>query len=223
MSGKRLENHIKAQEKMTAMLKVFDSICRKYNIEYWCVGGTFIGAVRHSGWIPYDGDIDIAMIKEDYDIFKTKINELPENMWFQTRDTDKLYKDNLPKLRDIKSSYTETKQFKWHCGLQIDIFIYGKKDDKIINLLNRSDAEHKIIFNYNMIFPLKELLFEGISVYVPNQIEEYSKLVWGSYPIPLLPVEKRYPHEGDMDPNNPRNQDIKNYPYLYNLSSRPIP
>jgi len=75
MSGKRLENHIKGQEKMTAMLREFDMICRKYNIQYWCHGGTFIGAVRHSGWIPYDGDVDIGMLKEDYNIFKTKINE----------------------------------------------------------------------------------------------------------------------------------------------------
>jgi len=216
MSGKRLENHIKGQEKMTAMLREFDMICRKYNIQYWCHGGTFIGAVRHSGWIPYDGDVDIGMLKEDYNIFKTKINELPKHMWFQTRDIDTLYKESLPKIRDINSSYIQTDRYKWHCGLQLDMFLYEKKDDKIVKIFKRNDKEYNIIFNYDMIFPLKELLFEGISVYVPNQIEEYSKLVWGSYPIPLLPVEKRYPHEGDIDPSNPRKQDIENYQYLYN-------
>ena len=53
-------NH--GQRIMTKMFKEFNSICRKHNIKYWCLGGTLIGAIRHKGWIPWDGDIDIGML-----------------------------------------------------------------------------------------------------------------------------------------------------------------
>ena len=41
----------KSQEKMTNMLKVFDAICRKHKLEYWCYGGTLLGTIRHNGYL----------------------------------------------------------------------------------------------------------------------------------------------------------------------------
>ena len=70
----------KGQKIMTKMFKEFDSICRKHKIKYWCIGGTLIGALRHKGWIPWDGDIDIGMIKKDYDKFITVNKELPNDI-----------------------------------------------------------------------------------------------------------------------------------------------
>ena len=54
---------------MTDMLRCFDRICRDNNLEYWAIGGTLIGAIRHNGWIPWDGDIDVAMTDKDLDRF----------------------------------------------------------------------------------------------------------------------------------------------------------
>ncbi|MCD8396513.1 MAG: LicD family protein [Lachnospiraceae bacterium] len=51
------------------MLKDFDALCEKYQIEYFGVGGTTIGLLRHQGYIPWDDDIDIGMLREDYDRF----------------------------------------------------------------------------------------------------------------------------------------------------------
>jgi lipopolysaccharide cholinephosphotransferase len=64
---------------MTEMLRSFDKVCRKYNLKYWCVGGTFIGTIRHHGWIPYDGDVDVCMLDTDYEIFRSKANEVKRN------------------------------------------------------------------------------------------------------------------------------------------------
>ncbi|MCD8022436.1 MAG: LicD family protein, partial [Lachnospiraceae bacterium] len=51
------------------MLKDFDALCEKYHLEYFCVGGTTIGLLRHQGYIPWDDDIDIGMMRSDYDRF----------------------------------------------------------------------------------------------------------------------------------------------------------
>ncbi|MCD8263633.1 MAG: LicD family protein [Tannerellaceae bacterium] len=116
-----------AQNVMLRIFKIFDHICEKHSLNYWMCSGTLLGAVRHQGFIPWDDDLDISMPREDYEQFlKIASMELPEDIYLQTRDTDKFY-DYLPlpcKLRDTKSLIISegTKNKKYHQGIFIDIF-----------------------------------------------------------------------------------------------------
>lgn len=115
---------------MLRMLKILDHICTRHNIEYFLIGGTLLGAIRHKGFIPWDDDLDIGMTPKHYKRFvQLGVPELPKDIFFQTVDTDPAYPQTSwvdARLRDKYSSYTHIgKPNKpWHEGLQVDIFIH---------------------------------------------------------------------------------------------------
>lgn len=67
----------KLQNVELSMLKLFDSVCMKYDIKYFLIFGTAIGAMRHNGFIPWDDDIDVAVFRDDLE----KLRKVPESEW----------------------------------------------------------------------------------------------------------------------------------------------
>jgi phosphorylcholine metabolism protein LicD len=166
---------------MANMLNVFHNICCKLNINYWCLGGTLIGAVRHSGFIPWDGDIDVAMVLDDYLILEKHIQEeLPSTMYSDKND-DK------------------------HHGLQLDIFIFNTIESdslKYVESVEKWLAKTKQnLYKYDDIFPLKTTKFDDFVI--PNNIEHICEYTYGAYPPPMPPKHRQICHEGKIDPINP--------------------
>lgn len=118
----------KAQLRMLDILVEVDKICRKHNIPYWLEYGTLLGAVRHGGFIPWDDDLDIAMMKEDYDRFLSIApQELPDQFVIQNLSTEKSFPLPLTKIVDKYSKTQDNtmpfshKKLKY-TGVWIDIF-----------------------------------------------------------------------------------------------------
>lgn len=109
------------------LLVDFDRVCRKYNIDYVISSGTMLGAVRHKGYIPWDDDADIMMLREDYERFKTVMNDLNPNIcFFQDHTTDPEYRWGYGKLRRTGTEYIRVGQDHLKCktGIFVDVFPY---------------------------------------------------------------------------------------------------
>lgn len=116
----------KLQLRMLEILKEVDRICRKHQIPYWLSSGTLLGAVRHKGFIPWDDDLDIEMLREDYlKLLVILPDELSQDFVLQTEVSDSNYVYLYAKVRDKKSYIKEecvlNQKFAYQ-GAFIDIF-----------------------------------------------------------------------------------------------------
>lgn len=101
------------QMAMKKILDVVDEVCVKNDIPYWLCSGTLIGAVRHGGFIPWDDDLDIDMLRSDIPRFiEACKRDLPEGYVVQTHSTDKNYYLNIVKVRQLGTEVREVLRFK---------------------------------------------------------------------------------------------------------------
>ena len=118
------------QKILLAYLLEVDRICKKHNIRYFLGGGTLLGAIRHHGFIPWDDDADIMMLREDYNKFLSVVGaELPNGLFLQTSYTDKYCHYPFAKIR-INNTIYATQYSKSHTamhnGMNFDIFAHDK-------------------------------------------------------------------------------------------------
>lgn len=101
-------------------------ICEKHGLKIVMLAGTFLGAIRHKGFIPWDDDMDFGMPRADFERFK-KICEVElnrEKFFIQTDDNDKYYPFNFIKLRLNGTHVIEefSSSADVHNGIYIDVF-----------------------------------------------------------------------------------------------------
>ena len=107
------------------MLVELDRVCRANGITYQIWAGTQLGAVRHKGFIPWDDDADVVMLREEYEKFRKVADQLdPEICFFQDHRNDPGYRWGYGKLRHTGTKYVRLGQEHLNCktGVFIDIF-----------------------------------------------------------------------------------------------------
>lgn len=122
--GSSLRNQ---QLRMLDILRHIDKVCRENGIRYWLSSGTLLGAVRHGGFIPWDDDLDIEMLRDDYLKFEKAFAET-EGFALQTPKSDKFYTNSFSKVRDKKSKIDQN-GYNFRCkynGLFVDVFCLEK-------------------------------------------------------------------------------------------------
>lgn len=116
----------KMQSIQLEMLLEVHRICKKHNIKYSIIAGTFLGAVRHGGYIPWDDDADIAMLRDEYERFcKVCESELDSSKFYlQTHVNTSGYRWGYGKIRRKGTAFVRSGQehMPYPTGVFIDIF-----------------------------------------------------------------------------------------------------
>lgn len=131
------------------------SICEKYNLRYYLIGGSLIGALRHQGFIPWDDDMDIGMPRTDYNKFvKIALKELPDFMDIRTMIYDSNYECYNTRLSNKKKMlYYDYGRYVEKRGVWIDVFPLDGIPNKVLkrklHILNVNI--HKAIYKLSQI------------------------------------------------------------------------
>jgi len=109
------------KEKLMETFHAFAQFCEKHQLKYFAAYGTALGAVRHHGFIPWDDDIDVHMMREDYNRMLMLRDHLPAN--YRISDiSDFGYTASFAKFIDNNSSIWENEHIPYMLGAYIDIF-----------------------------------------------------------------------------------------------------
>ena len=120
------------QNCLLEFLKVFDYLCQKHNLNYWLDYGTLLGAIRHKGFIPWDDDVDIGMMREDYDKVIPLLNADLEKYGFYINVGENGF--DRPIIRILHHKYGMS---------QIDIFPYDNYYKRFETVEEKAEAYKK--------------------------------------------------------------------------------
>lgn len=222
------------QLELFRMLKVVDKICKDNNIQWWLSSGTLLGAARHKGFIPWDDDMDIVLLKKDYKRLEKILCEYQSNEFvFHCMKTDVEYIFPFGKFRKregvIQSRNPRYKYYKW-AGIGFDIFalektsLFAAKWSSRIYYVMQMMTQHlniswirkpliRIIeaLNFRVLFPTLRL----IGLFNPKQ--EYHYVLGTGWPKHTFYMKYTFPltsteFEGEIMPV-PRDMDS----YLTNV------
>lgn len=130
------------------ILRDFDGFCRANDIKYFLSNGTLLGAVKYKGYIPWDDDIDVFMLREEYDklvnTFKEKNKN--KNLTLNAVENNSSYLFPFAKLSDNSTLLVENGYLGVDIGINIDIFPvdnYGKTPEDCADTFKRFEKYRK--------------------------------------------------------------------------------
>lgn len=157
------------------ILKEFDEICTSHNIDYFLVGGSAIGVVRHHGFIPWDDDIDVGMSRKDYDKFLEIAEKLySEKYTIVNNDHNHLFPlmNTRWSLKGTEYKTEDLKDIPGEFGIFLDIFCFDNipDDDKSMKkqgtrawlygkLLVLSGVKKPVLYYYGLTAKLLNVIF----------------------------------------------------------------
>lgn len=134
-----------------------DRVCTKHGISYFAVGGTLLGTIRHKGFIPWDDDIDIMMMRDQYEkLLKVGPCEFTHPYFFQYVTTESGYQYGYVHLRNSDTAAIEEDskrmKFKFNQGIKIDIFPVDTLVDDEKLLKNQLEEARSILKKANVFY-----------------------------------------------------------------------
>ncbi len=118
------------QLELLRMLQVVDDICRQHGLRWWLSSGTLLGAARHKGFIPWDDDVDIVMLRKDYRRLEKILLRMESSEFvFHSMRSDVEYVNTFGKFRKregaIGAKNRRYNYYRWR-GIGLDIFAIEK-------------------------------------------------------------------------------------------------
>lgn len=114
------------KERQLQILNVVHDYCQNNDIKYWLDSGTLLGAVRHKGYIPWDDDIDIGMLRPDYEKFMASFNRDNSRYQFKSYENDKSFLYPFGKVLDTSTMLYEVGN---KLSVNIDVFVFDNVPD----------------------------------------------------------------------------------------------
>lgn len=162
------------------LLNEFIRVCSKYNLKWFADSGTLLGAVRHQGFIPWDDDLDVSMLRRDYDkLCEVAPTEFKHPYFWATAITNRGVTRGYAQLQNdlttaIELSHME-KKFTFHQGIFLDIFPLDnvpldkfERDALVADVLRQ---RNKISVISSCTFMYRPHLHEGAFKYVKHLIK----------------------------------------------------
>lgn len=181
------------QSVLLSIMKDLDAMCQKHGIQYYLLGGTAIGAIRHHGFIPWDDDLDIIMDNDNYQRFISICKEDLDPRKYALQEGLKDWPVYFSKVRLLGTVFKETVEYTKDPrfqGIYIDVFkMDNVSSNRIVawwqylcgkyylcyQLLSRSDIPPTFSFGKRIAmalsFPLK---IKAVRQFVQRQVEQFN-------------------------------------------------
>ena len=148
------------------VLKEVDRVCTKYGIRYFADWGSFLGAVRHGGFVPWDDDLDICMLRDDYTRFrKVADKELPNHYVihdYERKEDHWLFLSRVVSNASIcfdEDYMTRHYNFPWLATVDIFVKDYLYKDE-----IKERERDKEVMFLITLADGIREGTFEKTTI-----------------------------------------------------------